>query len=225
LSAAFTWLRAYGPRVLGGIALAAVAVVAGRISYMHIEAFTLAEHQPRTVAMLAPFAVDGLIIVGSVVLLQAIPGQEWLGWLGVGPGVAASVFANVESGIHYGLLSAIWAGVPAAFFALACFIFERWLSSQVSRSRQGGGSGGSGSESSPGSGLDAETSGQCSHGVAGSVGEAVVNAFLHGRDCLDEVPSQRQLAASFGQSRDKVAALVGSLNGSGPANEGEPGNE
>lgn len=222
MSAAFTWLRDYGPRVLGGIALAAVAIVAGRISYMHIEAFTLAEHQPRTVAMLAPFAVDGLIIVGSVVLLQAIPGQEWLGWLGVGPGVAASVFANVESGIHYGLLSAIWAGVPAAFFALACFIFERWLSSQVGR---GGGRGGNRSESGPGSGLDAETSGQCPHGVAGTVSEAVVNAFLHGRDCLAEAPSQRQLAASFGQSRDKVAALVGSLNGSGPSNEGEPGND
>lgn len=222
MSAAFTWLRAYGPRVLGGIALAAVAVVAGRISYMHIEAFTLAEHQPRTVAMLAPFAVDGLIIVGSVVLLQAIPGQEWLGWLGVGPGVAASVFANVESGIHYGLLSAIWAGVPAAFFALACFIFERWLSSQVGRPRQGGGRGGNRTEPDSDSEPGSATSGQCPHGVAGTVADAVVNAFLHGRDCTGEALSQRQLATSFGQSRDKVAALVGSLNGSGPSNEGDP---
>lgn len=216
------WLRDYGPRVLGGVALAAVAVVAGRISYMHIEAFTLAEHQPRTVAMLAPFAVDGLIIVGSVVLLQAITGQEWLGWLGVGPGVAASVFANVESGIHYGLLSAIWAGVPAAFFALACFIFERWLSSQVA---SGGGRGGNGTETLRDTKDFEDASGQCPHGVAGTVAEAVVNAFLHGRDCTGEAPSQRQLAASFGQSRDKVAALVGSLNGSGPRNEGEPGND
>jgi hypothetical protein len=219
---ALHWLRTYGPRILGGVALAAVAVVAGRISYMHIESFTLAEHQPRTVAMLAPFAVDGLIVVGSVVLLQAIPGQEYLGWLGVGPGVAASVFANVESGIHYGVLSAAWAGVPAAFFALACFIFERWLSSQVGR---GGGRGGNSGGSRAGHALDPETSGQCPHGVAGTVADAVVNAFLHGRDCIGEVPSQRQLAASFGQSRDKVAALVGSLNGSGPRNEGEPGNE
>jgi len=222
LSTAFAGLRDYGPRVIAGAALAIVAAVAGRISYMHIEAFTLAQHQPRTVAMLAPFAVDGLIIVGSVVLLQAIPGQEWLGWLGVGPGVAASVFANVESGIHFGLLSAGWAGVPAAFFALACFISERWLKAQVGRC---GGRGGSSGEMGPGAGPISETSGQCLHGVAGTVADAVVNAFLHGRDCLDDVPSQRQLAASFGQSRDKVAALVGSLNGSGPANEGEPGNE
>jgi len=42
-----------------------------------------------------PFAIDGLITVGSVVLLQG--GR--LGWLGIGPGVAISLFANVESGI------------------------------------------------------------------------------------------------------------------------------
>ena len=36
-----------------------------------------------------------------------------LGWLGIGPGVAISVFANVESGIRYGWLAALWVGVPA----------------------------------------------------------------------------------------------------------------
>ena len=48
-----------------------------------------------------PFGVDGLIVVGSVVLLQAAPGQTWLGWLGIVPGVAASLFANVESGLGW----------------------------------------------------------------------------------------------------------------------------
>jgi len=42
--------------------------------------------------------------------------------------------------------------------------------------------------------------------------EAVVNAYLHGRDCHG-APSQRQLAAQGGVSRAKVANLVTSLNG------------
>jgi hypothetical protein len=45
--------------------------------------------------------------------------------------------------------------------------------------------------------------------------DAVVSAYLHGRDCNGEAPSQRQLAAQFGISRARAAALVGPLNGIG----------
>jgi hypothetical protein len=48
------------------------------------------------------------------------------------PGVAASLFANVESGLRWGPLAAGWAGVPAASFALATFLLERWLKAQAS---------------------------------------------------------------------------------------------
>lgn len=43
--------------------------------------------------------------------------------------------------------------------------------------------------------------------------EAVVSAYLHGRDCVGDTPSQRQLAVQFGVSRARVAALVGPLSG------------
>jgi hypothetical protein len=43
--------------------------------------------------------------------------------------------------------------------------------------------------------------------------DAVMSAYLHGRDCDGEAPSQRQLAAQFGVSRARVATLVSSLNG------------
>ena len=43
--------------------------------------------------------------------------------------------------------------------------------------------------------------------------DAVVSAYLHGRDCDADTPSQRQLVAQFGISRARVAALVGPLNG------------
>jgi len=125
------WLRTHWSKVVSGLALAAVAGVAGVISYMHIYRLTLALHQPVMVARLMPIAVDGLVVVGSVVLLQSAPGQRWLGWVGVGPGVAISLFANVESGIGYGPLAAAWAGIPAVAFALATFMLERWLKAQV----------------------------------------------------------------------------------------------
>jgi hypothetical protein len=114
-------------KVVSGAAILAVAAVAGLISYTHIENLSLALHQPVMVARLMPFGVDGLITVGSVVLLQG--GR--LGWLGIGPGVAISLFANVESGIRYGWLAAVWAGIPAVSFALASFILENWLKGQA----------------------------------------------------------------------------------------------
>jgi hypothetical protein len=115
------------PRIVSGSAILAVAVVAGVISYQHIEDLSLALHQPVMVARLMPFGVDGLITVGSVVPLQG--GR--LGWLRIGPGVAISLFANVESGIRYGWLAAVWAGIPAVSFALASFILEHWLKGQA----------------------------------------------------------------------------------------------
>lgn len=108
------WLRAWWSRLTAGLALLVVASVTGVISYTHVYDLTVSLHQPAMVARLMPFGVDGLIVVGSVFLLQAAPGQTWLGWLGVVPGVAASLFANVESGLRWGPLAAGWAGVPAA---------------------------------------------------------------------------------------------------------------
>ena len=57
-----------------------------------------------------PVAIDGLIVVGSAVLLES---GSRLGWLGVGPGLALSVFANLESGLRFGALSAVWAAIRA----------------------------------------------------------------------------------------------------------------
>lgn len=208
------WLGTWWTRLIAGLALGAVAIATGVISYRHIYALSIALYQPPIVARLQPVGIDGLIVVGSVVLLQATPNHPHLGWFGVVPGVAASLFANVESGIAHGWLAASWAGVPAAGFALASFLLERWLKDQVSR----GGTGGSKEHVD-----EAETdtvrdpASQCPHGVARTVEEAVTLAFLHARDCLGEKPSQRQLATAFGQSRPRVAEMVGALTGNAPA--------
>jgi hypothetical protein len=209
-----TWLRRQWSRLTAGIALAAVALATGVISYKHIYELSIALYQPPLVARLQPVGIDGLIVVGSVVLLQASPNHPYLGWFGVVPGVAASVFANIESGIAHGWLAAGWAGVPAGGFALATFLLERWLKDQVGR----GGSGGWAERGNP-SDSDGFPGGasQCPHGVAQTVEEAVTLAFLHTRDCLGQVPSQRQLATAFGQSRPRVAEMVSALNGNAPA--------
>lgn len=199
------WLRARWSRVVAGLAFAVVAAVTGVVSYTHIEDLTLALHQPLTIARLMPFGIDGLIVVGSVALLQATDDQPYLGWLCVAPGAVASLFANVESGIRFGWLAAGWAGMASAGFFLATFTLERWLKSQAG---QGGSAG------QPEKQANEEPSGEsgtpaCSHSIAGSVDEAIVTAFLHSRDCTGEPLSQRQLSEAFGRSRPVVAKLVG----------------
>jgi Protein of unknown function (DUF2637) len=113
---------------------AVVAVVAGVVSFGHIEGLALSVHQPLAYARLLPLAVDGLIVAGTVVILAGY----WLGWLAVVLGVAATVFANLESGLPYGPLAAAVATWPAISFSVACFLLERWLKRQVSRGGQGG---------------------------------------------------------------------------------------
>jgi hypothetical protein len=62
---------------------------------------------------------------------------------------------------------------------------------------------------------DVTIDGQCPHNVAMSADDAIVAAYLHARDCLGQPVSQRQLSATFGVPRPRVAALVGALNGHG----------
>lgn len=115
------------PVVLAAGPVAAVAVIAGVVSYSHIVALGARTGQSPADAHLLPLAVDGLIVSGSVILLAG----SLLGWLGVIPGVAATLFANLESGLPHGALAAVVATWPAVAFTVASFMLERWLKSQV----------------------------------------------------------------------------------------------
>lgn len=127
------WLRTWWPQLIAGLAFAVVAGVTGRVSYVHIQSLSLALHESPGNARIMPFGVDGLVIVGSVALLQAAKGQEWLGWMCIVPGALVSLFANFESEIRFGWLAASWAMVASMSFVVATFAFERWLKGQVSR--------------------------------------------------------------------------------------------
>lgn len=119
-----TWNRT---AILAALPVAAVAVIAGVVSYSHIEALGLATGQSITDARLLPLAVDGLIVAGSVILLAG----SWLGWIGVALGVGGTVYANVMSGLPRGPLAATVAAWPALAFTVASFMLERWLASQA----------------------------------------------------------------------------------------------
>jgi len=119
-----TWNRI---AILAALPVAAVAVIAGVVSYSHIEALGLMTGQSLADARLLPLAVDGLIVAGSVILLAG----SWLGWIGVALGVAGTLYANVMSGLPRGPLAATVAAWPAIAFTVASFMLERWLKAQA----------------------------------------------------------------------------------------------
>jgi Protein of unknown function (DUF2637) len=119
-----TWNRTV---ILAALPVAAVAVIAGIVSFSHIAALGLRTGQSLTDARLLPLAVDGLIVAGSVILLAG----SRLGWIGVAIGVAGTLYANVMSGLPRGPLAATVAAWPALAFTVASFMLERWLKAQA----------------------------------------------------------------------------------------------
>lgn len=131
--------------LLAALPVAAVALIAGVISYTHVYALAVRTQQGSVASHLLPLSLDGLIVAGSVVLLAG----SWLGWLGVIPGVLGTLYANVVSMLPHGHLSAAVASWPAISFAVSTFVLERWLASQGGQDRPDSLSGTQASESEP----------------------------------------------------------------------------
>jgi hypothetical protein len=199
--------------ILAALPVAAVAVVAGWVSYSHIYTLGLRAGQDNTNSHLLPVAIDGLIVAGSAVLAAGAR----IGWLAVVPGVVATLYANLESGLPHGGMAAVVATWPAVAFSLASFVLERWLKSQIGQPGRNGQSEAlttdTAAELPP---ADEQAPATCGHDLTGPAERVVVEAYLHGRDCLGNAPSQRSLSATYGLHRTKVAALVGPLNGREP---------
>lgn len=108
-------------KVVSAVSTSVVAVAAGLISYQHIEDLTLSLGQTLLAARLMPVAIDGMIATGSMSLIKG--GR--IGWIGLGPGIVLSLFANIASGVSHGVLGAAWAGAASVSFALSSIILER----------------------------------------------------------------------------------------------------
>jgi len=193
-------------RLLAGLSLAALAVITGIVSYLHALSVVHMTGSAGTVACLIPLVADLMILTASLALLDAIRNRARkppLAMLSLAVGIGATVAMNVVAGSVHGAGGALVASLPPVAFVLS---LETLMG--IVRLARGG---------QPDTRDD-----HCPHAVASSADEAVVTAYLHGRDCLDAAPSQRQLSAAFGQPRARVAALVGNLNGQHAPEAGEP---
>jgi Protein of unknown function (DUF2637) len=191
-------------RLLAGLSLAALALITGIVSYLHALAVVHATGSTGLVAYLIPFVADLMILTASLALLDAIryrARKPRLAMVSLAVGIGSTVAMNVVAGLEHGAGGALVASLPPVAFVLS---LETLMG--IVRLARGGGLPGQPEASDD----------QCPHQVAATVEEAVVNAWLHQRDCLGEQPSQRRFAAAFDVPRAKVAALVGSLNGSHP---------
>jgi len=105
------------------LVFASVGAVAAVVSYGHIVALFLSWHATLLDARLMPVAIDGLIIIGAG---AAKGGQKRLGWSAIGPGLAASLYANVMNGLPYGYGAAMGSGWATVALFLATNVMERW---------------------------------------------------------------------------------------------------
>ena len=117
------------------LVFAVVGAVAAIVSYGHIVNLFLTWHAPLYDARLMPIAIDGLIIIGAG---AAKGGQKWLGWSAIGPGLAASLYANVMNGLPYGRGAAMGSGWATIALFLATNVMERWRAAPVVTPRHDG---------------------------------------------------------------------------------------
>jgi hypothetical protein len=110
------------------LVFATVGAVAAVVSYGHIVNLFLSWHAPLLDARLMPVAIDGLIIIGAG---AAKGGQKRLGWSAIGPGLAASLYANVMNGLPYGYGAAMGSGWATVALFLATNVMERWKAPPV----------------------------------------------------------------------------------------------
>jgi Protein of unknown function (DUF2637) len=200
-------------RFLAGLSLAALAAITGIVSYLHALTVVYITGSAGLVAYLIPFVADLMIVTASLAILDAIrhhAPKPPLAMVSLVAGIGSTLAMNIVAGLHISAGGALVAALPSVAFVLSL----ETLMGIVRLARAGDGT----------SHLTA-TDGQCPHQVAMSAEDAVVTAYLHARDCLGEPVSQRQLSATFGVPRPKVATLVGTLNGTRPNDAEEDATE
>lgn len=117
-------------RILAGLAVLAVAVVAGIVSFTHIEALALAHGYALTAARLLPVSVDGLIVASSLALLTEARAQRpkpGVARTGLVLGIVAALAANVAAGAEFGIVGGLVNAWPAVAFIMASEILLRML--------------------------------------------------------------------------------------------------
>ncbi len=126
-------------RTLTAAAVLLVAGIAAVVSYLHIAKLALAYGQEPLAAYLLPLSIDGVVATSSLVMLRAARAgvsSPWLARTGLALSVAATLAANVASGLPHGWRGALLAGWPAVGFVLSA---ETAISMSRKRSAPGRG--------------------------------------------------------------------------------------
>jgi hypothetical protein len=112
-------------RVLAGLTVLAVAVVAGWVSFGHVAVLAAAHGYSSAAAHMLPVSVDGLIVASSMALLTG--SAPWLSRAGLVLGILATLAANVAAGAEFGVVGAVVNAWPAVAFIVASEILLRML--------------------------------------------------------------------------------------------------
>src|SRR5262245_7239316 len=106
-------------RFVTALAVLAVAVIAAIVSYSHIECLALVNGQTIPAARLLPTSVDGVVLVSSMVMLDAarrgVPAPV-LSRVMLVAGVLATLGANSAVGAGHGVVGVPVSGWPAVAF-------------------------------------------------------------------------------------------------------------
>lgn len=189
-------------RLLGGLSLAALAMITAIISYRHGLEVVHATGTRGFVAYLVPLVPDLMIFASSLALLEAAQQGAPRPALAVSAlafGIVATVAMNVASGWHHGYGGAL----VSALAPVALVLSYETLMGMVRRGRQH-----AEAEEAEDAETTIEEADSCPHGLASTGEEAALNQFLHARDCLDEPLSLRQVASAFYVNRNQLSDLV-----------------
>lgn len=109
-------------RVLTGLAVLAVAVIAAAVSFAHIESLRLAHGYTRMTARLLPLSVEGAhggVVHDLATEARAQRPASRLARFGLVLGILGTLAANVVYGVHFGPVGAVVNAWPAAAFVTA----------------------------------------------------------------------------------------------------------
>lgn len=107
---------------LAAVAVVAIAVVAAIVSYRH--ALTVARDHGETgaTAYMTPITIDGLVVVASMVMLDAARRRQHppvLAWCALALGIGATLAVNILYGVQHGPVGAVIAAWPAVALTIA----------------------------------------------------------------------------------------------------------
>jgi Protein of unknown function (DUF2637) len=111
-------------------AVTAVGLAAAVLSYRHQFELAAGHGESVLTAKLIPISIDGLLLAGTLAVLDASrrqTGHAWVARVTVGLGVAMTMWANIVHGIGYGWTGIIISGWPPVALMAAIEVLARMV--------------------------------------------------------------------------------------------------